>query len=340
MSVWLITGGAGFIGANFVFFLLEKRPKDRIVILDKLTYAGNLSTLSPVLEKENVRFIRGDIADRETVEAVFEEEKPDILVNFAAESHVDRSIDDPAPFLQTNLIGTGVLLDVCVQKGIRRFHQISTDEVYGEIQDAGTPSVDENAPLRPGNPYAASKAAADLLILSYRRTYSLPVSISRCSNNFGRYQFPEKLIPRMVIRALKGKTLPLFGNGEDIRDWISVSDHCRAVFEIIEKGQEGEIYNIGGGNERSNRTVVEAICRLTGCCEEKIVHTPDRKGHDRRYSLNAEKLRALGWVPEETFEETLAQTVTWYRENRSWWEPLLARDFWPEWAREALEAEK
>ena len=179
MSVWLITGGTGFIGAKFVFFLLEKRPKDRIVILDKLTYAGNLSTLSPVLEKENVRFIRGDIADRETVEAVFEEEKPDILVNFAAESHVDRSIDDPAPFLQTNLIGTGVLLDVCVQKGIRRFHQISTDEVYGEIQDAGTPSVDENAPLRPGNPYAASKAAADLLILSYRRTYSLPVSISR-----------------------------------------------------------------------------------------------------------------------------------------------------------------
>ncbi len=332
MSTWLITGGAGFIGANFVFYLKKQYPYDRIIVLDKLTYAGNINTLSPLMEQKNFRFIKGDIADRKKVEQIFSEEHPDYLINFAAESHVDRSINDPSPFLTTNILGTSVLMDVCNQYGIRRFHQISTDEVYGDLPlEKSALLFTEKSPLLPSSPYSASKASADLLVLSYRRTYGLPVSISRCSNNFGPFQFPEKLIPRMIIRGIRKQTLPIFGDGKDSRDWLFVEDHCRAIDCILQNGKEGEIYNIGGGNEWENLTLVKKLCELIEA-PEKIRHTPDRKGHDLRYGVDCTKIHALGWKPETNFEDKLFYTVNWYKENEKWWSPLLMRDFWPEWA--------
>lgn len=275
----LVTGGAGFIGSNFIFHMLKKYPDYRIVCLDKLTYAGNLSTLSCVLEERNFRFVRLDICDREGVFRLFEEERPDIVVNFAAESHVDRSILDPGIFLQTNILGTATLMDACRKFGIRRFHQVSTDEVYGDLP-LTRPDLffTEATPLHTSSPYSASKASADLLVLAYHRTYSLPVTISRCSNNYGPYQFPEKLIPLMIINALDEKPLPVYGTGENVRDWLYVEDHCKAIDLILHKGREGEVYNVGGHNERKNIDIVRLICRTLGKSESLITYVADRKG--------------------------------------------------------------
>ncbi|MCD8345867.1 MAG: dTDP-glucose 4,6-dehydratase [Oscillospiraceae bacterium] len=318
----IVTGGAGFIGSNFIFHMLGTHPDYRTICLDKLTYAGNLSTLAPVMGNPNFRFVHADICDREAVYKLFEEEKPDIVVNFAAESHVDRSIEEPEIFLQTNIIGTSVLMDACRKYGITRFHQVSTDEVYGGLPlDRPDLFFTEESPIRPSSPYSSSKASADLLVLAYHRTYGLPVTISRCSNNYGPYQFPEKLIPFMIMNALNNKPLPVFGEGLNVRDWLYVEDHCRAIDLIIHNGRIGEIYNIGGHNEMRNIDVVKMICRELGKPERLITHVPDRKGHDLRYAIDATKIRKeLGWVPEMKFEDGIKETVRWYLENWGWWE--------------------
>lgn len=320
----LVTGGAGFIGVNFLFYYLDRHPEDRVVCLDKLTYAGNPASLRPLLDRENFRFVRGDICDRAEVFRLFREERPEAVIHFAAESHVDRSVDDPETFLRTNVLGTSVLLDACRDLGGIRFHQVSTDEVYGDLPlDRPELRFTEESPLRPSSPYSASKAAADLLVLACRRTYGLPVTVSRCSNNYGPYQFPEKLIPRMVVRALAGETLPVYGHGRHVRDWLYVEDHCRALDLILRQGRIGEVYNIGGGCEVPNLEIVEGICRRLGRPESAIVHVEDRRGHDLRYAVDAGKLRReLGWRPETGFEEGLERTVRWYLEHRSWWEDL------------------
>lgn len=318
----IVTGGAGFIGSNFIFHMLGTHPDYRTICLDKLTYAGNLSTLAPVMGNPNFRFVHADICDREAVYKLFEEEKPDIVVNFAAESHVDRSIEEPEIFLQTNIIGTSVLMDACRKYGITRFHQVSTDEVYGDLPlDRPDLFFTEESPIHPSSPYSSSKASADLLVLAYHRTYGLPVTISRCSNNYGPYQFPEKLIPFMIMNALNNKPLPVFGEGLNVRDWLYVEDHCRAIDLIIHNGRIGEIYNIGGHNEMRNIDVVKMICRELGKPERLITHVPDRKGHDLRYAIDATKIRKeLGWVPEMKFEDGIKETVRWYLENWGWWE--------------------
>lgn len=318
----IVTGGAGFIGSNFIFHMLGTHPDYRTICLDKLTYAGNLSTLAPVMGNPNFRFVHADICDREAVYKLFEEEKPDIVVNFAAESHVDRSIEEPEIFLQTNIIGTSVLMDACRKYGITRFHQVSTDEVYGGLPlDRPDLFFTEESPIRPSSPYSSSKASADLLVLAYHRTYGLPVTISRCSNNYGPYQFPEKLIPFMIMNALNNKPLPVFGEGLNVRDWLYVEDHCRAIDLIIHNGRIGEIYNIGGHNEMRNIDVVKMICRELGKPERLITHVPDRKGYDLRYAIDATKIRKeLGWVPEMKFEDGIKETVRWYLENWGWWE--------------------
>lgn len=316
----LVTGGAGFIGANFIFFTLKKHRSDRVVCLDKLTYAGNLSTLSPVMDLPNFRFVRADICDRKAVSALFAEERPDMVVNFAAESHVDRSIEDPGIFLRTNIEGVGVLLDACREYGVRRFHQVSTDEVYGDLPlDCPASPFTEESPLRPSNPYSASKASADLLALSYHRTYSLPVTVSRSSNNYGPYQFPEKLIPLMIVNALQDRPLPVYGTGKNVRDWLYVEDNCAAIDQILRRGRTGEIYNVGGGNELRNIDLVQLLCRELDKPEELIVYVPDRRGHDRRYALDCAKLEGeLGWRPSTPFLNGLRQTVRWYLEHREW----------------------
>ncbi len=313
----IVTGGAGFIGSNFVFHMLGKYPDYRIVCLDKLTYAGNLSTLEPVMENPNFRFVKADICDREAVYKLFEEEKPDIVVNFAAESHVDRSIENPGIFLETNIMGTAVMMDACRKYGITRYHQVSTDEVYGDLPlHGGASPFTELSPLRPSSPYAASKASADLLALSYFRTYGLPVTVSRCSNNYGPWQYPEKLIPTAIAHALRGESVPLYGSGENVRDWLWVEDHCRAIEQILHKGREGEVYNIGAGCERSNRALVGELLALLGLPRDAVVQVPDRRGHDLRYALNAEKLmRETGWRPQVSPERGLALTVEWYRKH-------------------------
>lgn len=320
----LVTGGAGFIGSNFIFHQLDKHPDDRIVCLDKLTYAGRKETLAPAMELDRFRFVLGDICDRETVFRVFEEEKPDMVVHFAAESHVDRSIEAPDVFLQTNVMGTAVLLDACRMFGIRRFHQVSTDEVYGELPlDRPDLLFTEEMPLRPSSPYSSSKASGDLLALSYGRTYGLPVSISRGSNNYGPCQFPEKLIPRMILCALQEKPLPVYGDGLHIRDWLYVEDHCRAIDLILRKGRAGEIYNIGSGREMRNLDVVRLICGELNRPESLITHVEDRKGHDLRYGVDTTKLRReLGWEPKTAFADGLHQTVCWYLEHRTWWSSI------------------
>ena len=325
----LVTGGAGFIGSNFIFHMLKKYPGYRIVCLDKLTYAGNLSTLSSVLEEPNFRFVRLDICDREGVFRLFEEERPDIVVNFAAESHVDRSILDPGIFLQTNILGTATLMDACRKFGIRRFHQVSTDEVYGDLP-LTRPDLffTEETPLHTSSPYSASKASADLLVLAYHRTYSLPVTISRCSNNYGPYHFPEKLIPLMIINALEEKPLPVYGTGENVRDWLYVEDHCKAIDLIIHKGREGEVYNVGGHNERKNIDIVRLICKALGKSESLITYVADRKGHDMRYAIDPTKIHnELGWLPETKFEDGIQKTIRWYLDNKPWWQEIVSGDY-------------
>ena len=325
----VVTGGAGFIGGNFVYYMLEKYPEHRIICYDKLTYAGNLATLDEAMKNENFKFIRGDISDRDAVDKLFQEEKPDIIVNFAAESHVDRSIEDPELFLRTNIIGTSVLLDACRKYGIKRYHQVSTDEVYGDLPlDRPDLFFTETTNLHTSSPYSASKASADLLVQAYSRTYQIPATISRCSNNYGSYHFPEKLIPLMIINALHDKKLPVYGAGENVRDWLYVKDHCSAIALILFKGKEGEVYNIGGHNERRNIDVVKTILQELGKPETLIEHVEDRKGHDRRYAIDPTKIKnELGWEPETKFENGIKETVKWYLENKAWWENIVSGEY-------------
>ena len=325
----LVTGGAGFIGANFVHYQLREHPEERVVCLDALTYAGNLENLTEALKDSRFRFVKGDIADRETVYALFEEEKPDIVVNFAAESHVDRSITQPELFLRTNILGTHVLLEACRRYGTHRFHQVSTDEVYGDLPlDRPDLFFTEDTPIHTSSPYSASKASADLLVLAYYRTFHLPVSITRCSNNYGPYHFPEKLIPLMITRALNDQSLPVYGKGENIRDWLYVEDHCAAIDLVMRKGREGEVYNVGGHNERTNLEVVKTVLRELGKPESLITFVTDRPGHDRRYAIDPGKIHAeLGWLPRTSFDDGIRQTVCWYLDNRTWWEHILAGEY-------------
>ena len=330
-----VTGGAGFIGSNFIFHMLAAHPDYRIVCLDKLTYAGNLSTLAPVMERDNFRFVRVDICDRKAVYALFEEEKPDVVVNFAAESHVDRSIENPGLFLDTNILGTGVLMDACRIYGIRRYHQVSTDEVYGDLPlDRPDLFFTEETPIHTSSPYSASKASADLLVMAYHRTYGLPVSISRCSNNYGPYHFPEKLIPLMIINALHDKPLPVYGEGLNVRDWLYVEDHCKAIDLILHNGSSGsvdttgQIYNIGGHNEMANIDIVRLICRELGKPESLITHVTDRKGHDMRYAIDPTKIHSqLGWLPETKFADGILKTIQWYLDNEAWWQPIISGEY-------------
>ena len=325
----LVTGGAGFIGSNFIRYMFEKHPDYRIVCLDKLTYAGNIRNLEEFLGKANFRFVRGDIADRELVYKLFEEEKFDIVINFAAESHVDRSIKEPEVFLKTNVLGTQVLLDASRDFGVKRFHQVSTDEVYGDLPlDRPDLKFKETDNLRPSSPYSASKAAADLLVLAYHRTYKVPVSVSRCSNNYGPYQFPEKLIPLMIINALNNKELPVYGTGQNVRDWIHVMDHCEAIDLVVHKGREGEIYNIGGNCEKPNIQVVKTIVKELGKPESLIRFVTDRPGHDLRYAIDSSKIeKELGWKPKVKFEEGIRETIEWYVKNERWWREILSGEY-------------
>ena len=325
----LVTGAAGFIGSNFVFHMRKAHPEYDIIALDSLTYAGNLETLAPVMEEDHFTFVRCDITDREGVRKVFEEHHPDVVVNFAAESHVDRSIEDPGVFLRTNILGTQVLMDACREFGIQRFHQVGTDEVYGDLPlDRPDLFFTEDLPLQASSPYSASKASADLLAMAYHRTYGLPVTISRCSNNYGPYQFPEKLIPLMIANALADKPLPVYGTGENVRDWLYVEDHCRAIDMILENGKVGEVYNIGGHNERSNLDVVKTILKQLGKPESLITFVGDRKGHDLRYAINPSKIHGeLGWLPETKFDDGIRQTIDWYLNNESWWKNIISGDY-------------
>ena len=325
----LVTGGAGFIGSNFVFYQLKNHPEDQVICLDALTYAGNLKTLAPVMDNPNFRFVRGDIADREAVFALFEQEKPDIVVNFAAESHVDRSISDPGIFIRTNVQGTQTLLDASRQYGVKRFHQVSTDEVYGDLPlDRPDLFFTEQTPIHTSSPYSASKAGADLLVLAYHRTYGLPVSISRCSNNYGPYHFPEKLIPLMIARALADESLPVYGDGANVRDWLYVEDHCSAIDLVMRKGREGEVYNIGGHNERSNLDVVKIILDKLGKPESLITFVKDRPGHDMRYAIDPSKIHGeLGWLPATRFEDGIERTIQWYLDNEDWWKDIISGEY-------------
>ncbi len=325
----LVTGGAGFIGANFIFHMLDAHPDDEIVCLDALTYAGNLETLEPAADNPNFTFVKADVADREAVYGIFEKEKPDVVVNFAAESHVDRSIEDPGVFLRTNIIGTQVLMDACNKFGISRFHQVGTDEVYGDLPlDRPDLFFTEETPITASSPYSASKASADLLAMAYHRTYGLPVTISRCSNNYGPYQFPEKLIPLMIANALADKELPVYGTGENVRDWLYVEDHCRAIDMILQNGRVGEVYNIGGHNEKNNLQVVKIILEKLGKPESLIRFVTDRKGHDLRYAIDPAKIHAeLGWLPETKFEDGIRKTIDWYLDNKPWWENIISGEY-------------
>ena len=325
----LVTGGAGFIGANFIFYLLEKHTDEHVVCVDKLTYAGNLETLAPVMDDPRFTFIRADIADREAIYQVFETYKPDIVVNFAAESHVDRSIENPSIFLQTNVMGTQVLLDACNKYGIGRYHQVSTDEVYGDLPlDRPDMFFTETTPIHTSSPYSASKASSDLLCAAYYRTYGLPLTISRCSNNYGPYQFPEKLIPLMIANATADKPLPVYGEGLNVRDWLYVEDHCKAIDLIIRNGRVGEVYNIGGHNEMRNIDIVRLILKELGKPESLITYVKDRKGHDLRYAIDPAKIDAeLGWLPETAFADGIVRTIHWYLDNEAWWKKIISGEY-------------
>lgn len=325
----LVTGGAGFIGSNFVYYELDNYPNDEVVCLDKLTYAGNLETLEIAMKNPKFKFVKGDIADRAFVDELFASEKPDVVVNFAAESHVDRSIENPEIFLQTNVIGTSVLMDACRKYGNIRYHQVSTDEVYGDLPlDRPDLFFTETIPLHTSSPYSASKASADLLVQAYYRTYKLPVTISRCSNNYGPYHFPEKLIPLMIANALNNKKLPVYGKGENVRDWLYVEDHCSAIDLIIRKGKIGEVYNIGGHNEHTNLEVVKTIIKELGKSEDLIEFVTDRPGHDRRYAIDPTKIHnELGWLPATKFNDGIKKTINWYLTHKSWWEKIISGEY-------------
>ena len=325
----LITGGAGFIGSNFIFYMRKAHPDYNLVCIDKLTYAGNLETLAPVMNDPKFHFIRADIADRNEIYGIFETEKPDVVVNFAAESHVDRSIENPAVFLETNVMGTQVLLDASRKYGVQRYHQVSTDEVYGDLPlDRPDLFFTEKTPLHTSSPYSASKASADLLCNAYQRTYGMPITISRCSNNYGPYQFPEKLIPLMIANALADKPLPVYGAGLNVRDWLYVEDHCRAIDLILEKGMVGNVYNIGGHNEMRNIDIVKIILKALDKPESLITYVTDRKGHDMRYAIDPSFIhKELGWLPETKFSDGIQKTIQWYLDNRSWWENIVNGEY-------------
>lgn len=325
----LVTGGAGFIGSNFVFHMLEKHPDYQVVCIDALTYAGNLSTLEPAMSNPNFKFVKGNITDREEIDKLFSEEQFDYVVNFAAESHVDRSIENPGVFLQTNIIGTQVLMDASRKYEVKRFHQVSTDEVYGDLPlDRPDLFFTEETPIHTSSPYSASKASADLLVQAYNRTFKLPVTISRCSNNYGPYHFPEKLIPLMISRALNDESLPVYGKGENVRDWLYVEDHCTAIDLILHKGRDGEVYNIGGHNEKTNLEVVKTILKELGKPESLITYVTDRAGHDMRYAIDPSKTRdELGWEPTTLFDEGIKKTIKWYLDNRQWWQNIISGDY-------------
>ena len=325
----IVTGGAGFIGSNFIYYEMKQHPEDRIVCLDKLTYAGNLSTLGEALKAPNFAFYKVDICDRPAIYEIFEKERPDVVVNFAAESHVDRSIESPEIFLQTNILGTQVMMDACRKYSVGRYHQVSTDEVYGDLPlDRPELFFTEETPIRTSSPYSASKASADLLVGAYYRTYGLPATMSRCSNNYGPYHFPEKLIPLMIINALNDKPLPVYGKGENVRDWLFVEDHCKAVDLILRNGRVGEVYNIGGHNEMRNIDIVKLICQKLGKPESLITFVADRKGHDLRYAIDPTKIRReLGWYPETKFADGLDQTIAWYLCHQDWWETIISGEY-------------
>lgn len=325
----IVTGGAGFIGGNFVHYMLNKYNDYDIICLDALTYAGNMETLEPVINNPHFKFYKADIADRNAVYEIFEKEKPNIVVNFAAESHVDRSIDNPSIFLQTNVLGTGVLMDACRKYGIDRYHQVSTDEVYGDLPlDRPDLFFTETTPLHTSSPYSASKASADLLVQAYHRTFKLPVTISRCSNNYGPYHFPEKLIPLMIANALYDKELPVYGKGENVRDWLYVEDHCSAIDLIIHKGRVGEVYNIGGHNEKTNLEVVKIILKELNKSENLIKYVTDRPGHDMRYAIDPTKIHTeLGWLPATKFEDGIKKTIKWYLDNKTWWQNIINGEY-------------
>lgn len=321
----LVTGGAGFIGSNFVNYMVRNYPNYQIINLDALTYAGNLENLKESEEKSNYRFVKGDITDLELVDSLFEEGL-DMVVNFAAESHVDRSITNPGIFISTNIQGTQVLLDAARNHNIKKYVQVSTDEVYGSLGAEGY--FTEETPLAPNSPYSASKAGADLLVLAYHETYGLPVNITRCSNNYGPFHFPEKLIPLMIINALNDKPLPVYGDGLNVRDWLHVEDHCRAIDLVVHKGENGEVYNVGGHNEKTNVEVVKEILKQLGKPDSLIKYVDDRLGHDRRYAIDPTKLqKELGWEPKYNFETGLKDTVNWYLENQSWWKNIISGDY-------------
>lgn len=325
----LVTGGAGFIGSNFIYYMQKAHPDYSLVCLDKLTYAGNLETLEEALKNPLFKFVKGDIADREFVFSLFEEEKFDIVVNFAAESHVDRSIENPGVFLTTNIIGTQTLMDAARATGVKRYHQVSTDEVYGDLPlDRPDLFFTETTPIHTSSPYSASKASADLLVQAYHRTFGLPITISRCSNNYGPYHFPEKLIPLMIANALNDKPLPVYGQGLNVRDWLYVEDHCRAIDMIIHNGRVGEVYNIGGHNEKANIDVVKTIIKALGKSEDLITYVTDRAGHDMRYAIDPTKIHdELGWLPTTTFDEGIQKTIDWYLNNRAWWEKIISGEY-------------
>lgn len=325
----VVTGGAGFIGSNFIFYQLKNHPEDKIICVDSLTYAGNLETLEPVMNNPSFTFVKADIADRNAINKMFKEHKPDIVVNFAAESHVDRSIENPEIFLKTNIMGVQVLMDACRKYGIKRYHQVSTDEVYGDLPlDRPDLFFTEETPIHTSSPYSSSKAGADLLVLAYYRTYGLPVSITRCSNNYGPYHFPEKLIPLIISRALADKSLPVYGTGENVRDWLYVEDHCSAIDLVMRKGRVGQVYNVGGHNERTNLQVVKAILKHLNKPESLITFVNDRPGHDMRYAIDPTKIHnELGWLPQTRFDDGIKKTIDWYLQNKPWWENIISGEY-------------
>lgn len=325
----IVTGGAGFIGSNFVYHMLNKYPDYEIVCVDNLTYAGNLSTLEEAFKNDKFSFHKVDISNRKEVFALFEEIHPDIVVNFAAESHVDRSIENPEIFVDTNVSGTLVLMDASIKYNVKRYHQVSTDEVYGDLPlDQPELLFTEETPLKTSSPYSSSKASADLFVHAYNRTYGLPVTISRCSNNYGPYHFPEKLIPLMIINALNDRPLPVYGDGQNVRDWLYVEDHCEAIDLIIHNGEVGEVYNVGGHNEMANIDIVKLICKTLDKPESLITYVNDRKGHDRRYAIDPTKIHnELGWLPKTNFETGIQKTIQWYLDNQDWWEEIISGEY-------------
>lgn len=330
MTVQLITGGAGFIGSNYINYFLNKYPDDELICVDALTYAGNINTLEKIIKtNKKFTFIKADIRDKKQIHAIFSNYKPDTVINFAAESHVDRSIKNPQIFLETNIEGTSVLMDASINNNVTRFHQVSTDEVYGDLP-LNKPDIlfDEDSKINPSSPYSTSKASADYLVKAYERTYGLPVSISRCSNNYGPYQFPEKLIPVVILNAIENKKIPVYGKGENIRDWLYVEDHCKAIDYIVNKAKNGSIYNVGGNNERSNLEIITDILNLLNKPLDLIEYVADRPGHDKRYAINPNKIvKELNWVPDTPYDKGIKYTVQWYLMHKEWCDTIINKKY-------------